>query len=65
MASDNGQMNVISVGVDIGGGTTEVSVISLGGMVISNSIRTGGDDFDGFTGSGAVGHIGTGADSAG
>ncbi len=32
--------------VDIGGGTTEVSVISLGGMVISNSIRIGGDDFD-------------------
>lgn len=32
--------------VDIGGGTTEVSVISLGGMVISNSIRVGGDDFD-------------------
>ncbi len=32
--------------VDIGGGTTEVSVISLGGMVISNSIRVGGDNFD-------------------
>jgi rod shape-determining protein MreB and related proteins len=32
--------------VDVGGGTTEVSVISLGGMVISNSIRVGGDDFD-------------------
>jgi rod shape-determining protein MreB and related proteins len=32
--------------VDIGGGTTEVSVISLGGMVISNSLRLGGDDFD-------------------
>jgi len=32
--------------VDIGGGTTEVSVLSLGGMVISTSIRTGGDKFD-------------------
>ncbi len=32
--------------IDIGGGTTEVSVISLGGMVLSNSIRIGGDDFD-------------------
>ncbi|MCK4906197.1 MAG: rod shape-determining protein [Spirochaetes bacterium] len=32
--------------IDIGGGTTEISVISLGGMVVSNSIRVGGDDFD-------------------
>jgi rod shape-determining protein MreB len=32
--------------VDIGGGTTEIAVISLGGMVISNSIRVGGDEFD-------------------
>lgn len=32
--------------IDIGGGTTEVSVISLGGMVISNSIRIGGNKFD-------------------
>ena len=32
--------------IDIGGGTTEVSIISLGGMVFSNSIRTGGDAFD-------------------
>jgi len=31
---------------DIGGGTTEVSVISLGGMVITTSIRVGGDKFD-------------------
>lgn len=31
---------------DIGGGTTEVSVISLGGMVITSSIRTGGNEFD-------------------
>ncbi len=31
---------------DIGGGTTEVSVISLGGMVVSNAIRIGGDEFD-------------------
>lgn len=32
--------------VDIGGGTTEVAVISLGGVVYSNSIRVGGDRFD-------------------
>ena len=31
---------------DIGGGTTEVSVISLCGMVVSNAIRIGGDEFD-------------------
>ena len=31
---------------DIGGGTTEVSVISLGGMVVSSAIRVGGDEFD-------------------
>lgn len=31
---------------DIGGGTTEVSVISLGGMVTTSSIRVGGDKFD-------------------
>ena len=32
--------------VDIGGGTTEVAVISLGGIVISRSIRIGGDEMD-------------------
>ena len=32
--------------VDIGGGTTEVAVISLGGIVTSRSIRTGGDELD-------------------
>ncbi len=32
--------------VDIGGGTTEVAVISLGGVVTSLSIRTAGDDMD-------------------
>ncbi|SFL44025.1 rod shape-determining protein [Halanaerobium salsuginis] len=32
--------------VDIGGGTTEVAVISLGGIVTSRSIRIGGDDMD-------------------
>lgn len=35
-----------SMVVDIGGGTTEVGVISLGGMVYSNSVRVGGDKFD-------------------
>ena len=32
--------------VDIGGGTTEVAVISLGGIVTSTSIRVGGDELD-------------------
>ena len=32
--------------VDIGGGTTEVAVISLGGIVASESSRVGGDEFD-------------------
>jgi rod shape-determining protein MreB len=31
---------------DIGGGTTEISVISLGGMVVTSAIRLGGDEFD-------------------
>ncbi|MBX7228791.1 MAG: rod shape-determining protein [Burkholderiaceae bacterium] len=35
-----------SMVVDIGGGTTEVAVISLGGMVYKGSVRTGGDKFD-------------------
>ncbi len=32
--------------VDIGGGTSEVAVISLGGIVAARSIRVGGDEFD-------------------
>jgi rod shape-determining protein MreB len=32
--------------VDVGGGTTEIAVISLGGIVTSLSIRTAGDDLD-------------------
>lgn len=32
--------------VDIGGGTTEVAVVSLGGIVTAESIRIGGDEFD-------------------
>jgi rod shape-determining protein MreB len=32
--------------VDIGGGTTEVAVISLGGIVVAQSIRVGGDEMD-------------------
>jgi rod shape-determining protein MreB len=35
-----------SLVVDIGGGTTEVGLISLGGMVYSGSVRVGGDKFD-------------------
>lgn len=32
--------------VDIGGGTSEAAVISLGGIVVSNSVRCAGDDMD-------------------
>ncbi len=32
--------------VDIGGGTTEASVLSLGGIIVSNSLRIGGDELD-------------------
>ncbi|MBQ3932719.1 MAG: rod shape-determining protein [Lachnospiraceae bacterium] len=32
--------------VDIGGGTTDIAVISLGGTVVSTSVKTAGDDFD-------------------
>lgn len=32
--------------VDIGGGTTDVAVISLGGSVVSNSVKIAGDNFD-------------------
>ena len=35
-----------SIVVDIGGGTTEVAVISLGGIVVSNSLRIAGDELD-------------------
>lgn len=35
-----------SMVVDIGGGTTEVAVIALGGIVVSKSVRMGGDDMD-------------------
>ncbi|MHB8509085.1 MAG: rod shape-determining protein MreB [Candidatus Dormibacteria bacterium] len=38
---------------DIGGGTSEIAVISLGGMVVANSIRVGGNKFD----DAIVGHI--------
>ncbi len=35
-----------SMVVDIGGGTTDVAVLSLGGIVVSDSLRIGGDKFD-------------------
>ncbi len=35
-----------SMVVDIGGGTSEVAVISLGGIVAARSVRVGGDEFD-------------------
>ncbi len=39
--------------VDVGGGTTEVAVISLGGIVVSQSLRVGGDEMD----EAIVGHV--------
>ena len=36
--------------VDIGGGTSDVAVISLGGTVVSTSVKIAGDDFDGHSG---------------
>ncbi|NLG52012.1 MAG: rod shape-determining protein, partial [Chloroflexi bacterium] len=38
--------SVGSMIIDIGGGTTEVAVISLGGIVVSRSIRVAGDEMD-------------------
>lgn len=35
-----------SMVVDIGGGTTDIAVLSLGGIVVSTSLRIGGDKFD-------------------
>ena len=35
-----------SMVVDIGGGTTEIALISLNGVVYSESVRIGGDRFD-------------------
>jgi len=32
--------------VDIGGGTSDIAIISLGGTVVSNSVKVAGDDFD-------------------
>ena len=32
--------------VDVGGGTTEIAIISLGGIVVSRSVRVAGDDFE-------------------
>ena len=32
--------------VDVGGGTTDIAVISLGGTVVSTSVKIAGDDFD-------------------
>ena len=36
----------IGAGIDIGGGTADIAVISLGGPVVSTSIKIAGDDFD-------------------
>jgi rod shape-determining protein MreB len=35
-----------SMVIDMGGGTTDIAVLSLGGIVVSKSIRVGGDKFD-------------------
>ena len=37
---------IANVIVDIGGGTSEIGIISFGGVVSSNAIRIGGDNFD-------------------
>src|SRR5699024_1835609 len=37
---------IANVVVDIGGGTTEIGIISFGGIVSSNSVRVGGDLMD-------------------
>lgn len=42
-----------SIVVDIGGGTTEVGIVSLGGMVYQSSARVGGDQFD----AAIIGHV--------
>ncbi|MFS8665777.1 MAG: rod shape-determining protein [Limnochordales bacterium] len=43
-------LNIVDPGgnmvVDIGGGTTDVAVISMGGEVVADSLRLGGDDLD-------------------
>ncbi|GIH68935.1 rod shape-determining protein [Sphaerimonospora thailandensis] len=39
--------------VDIGGGTTEVAIVSMGGVVVSKSVRVGGDELD----EAIVGHV--------
>ena len=36
----------LAAAVDIGGGTTDIAVLSLGGIVVDSSIRIGGDHFD-------------------
>ncbi|MFZ3171017.1 MAG: rod shape-determining protein [Carboxydocellales bacterium] len=41
IAQPNGSMVI-----DIGGGTTDIAVLSLGGIVVSKSLRVGGDKFD-------------------
>jgi rod shape-determining protein MreB len=40
---DNARGNMV---VDIGGGTTDIAVLSLGDIVVRNSLRVGGDKFD-------------------
>ena len=50
MAAALGRINVFEPSsnmiVDVGGGTTGIAVISLGGIVVSESLRVGGDKFD-------------------
>jgi len=43
LSTQEAQGNLV---IDIGGGTTEIGVISLGGLVVSKSIRVAGDRFD-------------------
>ena len=45
-AAIGASLDVAEPSVDIGGGTTEVAVISLGGIVLSHSLRVAGDELD-------------------
>ena len=46
LAQGVGVVHPFAMVVDVGGGTTEVAIISLNGIVYSDSVRKGGDHFD-------------------
>ncbi|WP_211278199.1 rod shape-determining protein, partial [Oceanospirillum multiglobuliferum] len=51
LTEDEKELGVVLV--DIGGGTTEVGIVSLGGIAYQTSVRVGGDQFD----SAIIGHV--------